>query len=136
MQGYWFIVSRMCLGKWCRPNYNSAVATFCHNIANDLPVQVNDGSVMMRLVYVDDVVDELIGALSGDEHRDGNYCFVPTVHEIELSKIVGFDTLVQEGSGELECSGYGRSFHEEVVFHVPIVPTEIRFRLPVKDERG
>ena len=75
-------------GKWCRPNYNSAVATFCHNIANDLPVQVNDGSVMMRLVYVDDVVDELIGALSGDEHRDGNYCFVPTVHEIELSKIV------------------------------------------------
>lgn len=67
-------------GKWCRPNYNSAVATFCHNIANDLPVQVNDGSVMMRLVYVDDVVDELIGALSGDEHRDGNYCFVPTVH--------------------------------------------------------
>ena len=75
-------------GKWCRPNYNSAVATFCHNIANDLPIQVNDKSVMMRLVYVDDVVDELIGALSGNEHRDGNYCFVPTVHELELGKIV------------------------------------------------
>ncbi len=75
-------------GKWCRPNYNSAVATFCHNIANDLPIHVNDKSVMMRLVYVDDVVDELIGALSGNEHRDGNYCFVPTVHELELGKIV------------------------------------------------
>ncbi len=75
-------------GKWCRPNYNSAVATFCHTIANDLPIHVNDKSVMMRLVYVDDVVDELIGALSGNEHRDGNYCFVPTVHELELGKIV------------------------------------------------
>ena len=56
-------------GKWCRPNYNSAVATFCNNIANDLPIRVNDSSVVMNLVYVDDVVDELIAALSGGEHH-------------------------------------------------------------------
>ena len=61
-------------GKWCRPNYNSAVATFCNNIANDLPIRVNDPSVVMNLVYVDDVVDELIAALSGNEHHEGDYC--------------------------------------------------------------
>lgn len=60
-------------GKWCRPNYNSAVATFCNNIANDLPITVNDPSVVMHLVYIDDVVDELIGALTGGEHRDGAF---------------------------------------------------------------
>ena len=56
-------------GKWCRPNYNSAVATFCHNIANDLPIQVNDRSVEMELLYIDDLVDEMISALAGNEHR-------------------------------------------------------------------
>ena len=76
-------------GKWCRPNYNSAVATFCNNIANDLPIQVNDPKVVMNLVYVDDVVDELIAALSGGEHREGNYCVVPVVHTITL---VGLST--------------------------------------------
>ena len=75
-------------GKWCRPNYNSAVATFCNNIANDLPIQVNDPSVVMHLVYIDDVVDELIAALSGQEHREGNFCIVPTVHTITLGGIV------------------------------------------------
>ena len=75
-------------GKWCRPNYNSAVATFCNNIANDLPIQVNDPSVVMHLVYIDDVVDELIAALSGREHREGNFCVVPTVHTITLGGIV------------------------------------------------
>ena len=75
-------------GKWCRPNYNSAVATFCNNIANDLPIQVNDPSVLMHLVYIDDVVNELIDALEGKEHHSGNYCEVPTVHEIKLGEIV------------------------------------------------
>ena len=56
-------------GKWCRPNYNSAVATFCHNIANGLPITVNDPNVVLNLVYIDDVVDELVGALAGKEHR-------------------------------------------------------------------
>lgn len=75
-------------GKWCRPNYNSAVATFCNNIANDLPIQVNDPNVVMNLVYIDDVVDELIDALGGNEHREGDYCVVPIVHTITLGEIV------------------------------------------------
>ena len=75
-------------GKWCRPNYNSAVATFCNNIANDLDIQVNDPSVQMSLVYIDDVVDELIASLSGDENRVGDYCEVKTFHTITLGKIV------------------------------------------------
>ena len=75
-------------GKWCRPNYNSAVATFCNNIANDLPIQVNDPNVMMHLVYIDDVVDELIAALTGREHHNGDYCEVPVVHDIKLGEIV------------------------------------------------
>ena len=75
-------------GKWCRPNYNSAVATFCNNIANDLPIQVNDPSVNMTLVYIDDVVDELINALKGEENRNDDYCFVPVEHKITLGEIV------------------------------------------------
>lgn len=75
-------------GKWCRPNYNSAVATFCNNIANDLPIQVNDPSVEMHLAYIDDVVDELIAALTGDENQKGDYCEVSTVHTIKLGEII------------------------------------------------
>ncbi len=75
-------------GKWCRPNYNSAVATFCNNIANDLPITVNDPSVVMNLVYIDDVVAELIAALKGEENRKGDYCYVSTVHTITLGEIV------------------------------------------------
>ena len=87
-------------GKWCRPNYNSAVATFCNNIANDLPIQVNDRSTQMELVYIDDLVDEMIGALAGKEHRcefegietvlreDGRYCAVPVGHHVTLGEIV------------------------------------------------
>lgn len=87
-------------GKWCRPNYNSAIATFCNNIANDLPIQVNDPSVEMELLYIDDLVDEMIGALIGKEHHcefdgvntilqeDGRYCCVPTTHKTTLGEIV------------------------------------------------
>ena len=87
-------------GKWCRPNYNSAVATFCNNIANDLPIQVNDPSVELELLYIDDLVEEMIATLSGGEHRcefnglsvqavqDGRYCYVPTTHKATLGEIV------------------------------------------------
>lgn len=87
-------------GKWCRPNYNSAVATFCNNIANDLPIQVNDRSTQMELVYVDDLVDEMINALVGKEHHcefdgvetvlteNGRYCAVPVSHHVTLGEIV------------------------------------------------
>ena len=74
-------------GKWCRPNYNSAIATFCHNIANDLPIQVNDPSVLLTLVYIDDLVDEMLRALSGAETREGNYCYVPVQHTATLGFI-------------------------------------------------
>lgn len=74
-------------GKWCKPNYNSVIATFCHNIANDLPITVNDPSVMLTLVYIDDLVDELISALSGLEHREGVFCRVKTEHNVTLGEI-------------------------------------------------
>ncbi|MBE6732998.1 MAG: capsular polysaccharide biosynthesis protein CapF [Ruminococcaceae bacterium] len=75
-------------GKWCRPNYNSAVATFCNNIANDLPIQVNDPTVNMTLVYIDDVVAELIRAIKGEENREGDFCKIPVEHKITLGEIV------------------------------------------------
>lgn len=75
-------------GKWCRPNYNSVVATFCNNIANDLPITVNDPNVVLTLAYIDDVVEELIAALSGNEHRRDEFCFVPQEHKVSLGEIV------------------------------------------------
>jgi UDP-2-acetamido-2,6-beta-L-arabino-hexul-4-ose reductase len=75
-------------GKWCRPNYNSAVATFCHNIAHDSPITVNDPSVIMKLVYIDDVVKELINALEDRENKNGDFCEVPVEHTISLGEIV------------------------------------------------
>ena len=87
-------------GKWCRPNYNSAVATFCNNIANGLPVQVNDPNVIMELLYVDDLIEEMICALQGQEHHcefdgvetvmkeDGRYCAAPITHHVKLGEIV------------------------------------------------
>ena len=87
-------------GKWCRPNYNSAVATFCNNIANDLPIMVNDRSTELELLYIDDLVDEMIAALRGEEHHcefegvetvlceEGKYCAVPTTHKATLGEIV------------------------------------------------
>lgn len=87
-------------GKWCRPNYNSAVATFCHNYANDLPITVNDPAVELELLYIDDLVEELVGALEGKEHhcefegvdtclrRDGRYCAAPVSHKATLGQIV------------------------------------------------
>ena len=87
-------------GKWCRPNYNSAVATFCNNIANDLPIQVNDPSVELELLYIDDLVTEMLDALEGKEHRcefdglevvpkeDGRYCYCPVTHKVTLGRIV------------------------------------------------
>lgn len=87
-------------GKWCRPNYNSAVATFCNNIANDLPITVNDPNVDMELLYIDDLVEEMICALKGEEHYcefdgvetiltpDGRYCAAPVTHHVKLGYIV------------------------------------------------
>ncbi len=87
-------------GKWCRPNYNSAVATFCNNIANDLPITVNDPAITLELLYIDDLVDEMLDALEGKEHHcefegvdtvlceNGRYCAAPVSHKVTLGEIV------------------------------------------------
>lgn len=87
-------------GKWCRPNYNSAVATFCYNTAHELPLQVNDPSTRLEFLYIDDLVEEMIAALEGKEHRcefngvetilqeDGRYCAAPVTHKVTLGEIV------------------------------------------------
>ncbi|MBE5733699.1 MAG: SDR family oxidoreductase [Clostridiales bacterium] len=87
-------------GKWCRPNYNSAVATFCNNIANDLPITVNDRAIQLELLYIDDLVSEMLDLIEGKEHRcdydgltpvqseNGEFCFVPTTHKVTLGEIV------------------------------------------------
>lgn len=92
-------------GKWCRPNYNSAIATFCNNIANDLPIQVNDRNVQMEILYIDDLVEEMICALKGQEHHcefegldvlpsaEGRYCYCPVTHKTTLGEIV--DTIYE-----------------------------------------
>ena len=92
-------------GKWCRPNYNSAIATFCNNIANDLPIQVNDRSVQMEILYIDDLVEEMICAIKGQEHHcefegldvlpsaEGRYCYCPVTHKTTLGEIV--DTIYE-----------------------------------------
>ena len=92
-------------GKWCRPNYNSAIATFCNNIANGLSIQVNDRSVQMEVLYIDDLVEEMIGALKGQEHHcefegldvlpssEGRYCYCPVTHKTTLGEIV--DTIYE-----------------------------------------
>ena len=74
-------------GKWCRPNYNSAIATFCYNIATDMPIQVNGPSVQMDIVYIDDLVDEMLRALGGNETKNGAYCTVPVHYETTLGFI-------------------------------------------------
>ena len=87
-------------GKWCRPNYNSAVATFCNNIANDLPIQVNDRSTQLELLYIDDLIEEMLDAIEGKPHHceydelnpvdtdNGKFCYVPTTHKVTLGVIV------------------------------------------------
>lgn len=141
-------------GKWCRPNYNSAVATFCNNIANDLPIQVNDPGVVMNLVYVDDVVDELIGALTGGEHyegttnytdytneegQDGRFCRVPTVHTITLGGIVDLLYSFKEMPGNLNVPDLGDSFTKKLYStYLSYLPKE-KFSYPVQmkvDDRG
>ena len=86
-------------GKWCRPNYNSVIATFCNNIANDLPIKINDENIELELLYIDDLIKEMIAAINGNERRcdfdgakiienkNGKYCFVPTVHKATLGEI-------------------------------------------------
>ena len=128
-------------GKWCRPNYNSVVATFCHNIAHGLPIQVNDPSVQLELVYIDDVVDELILALRGQAHRDGNgYCYVPVTHQVklgDLAELLGnFHDMRQNlGVPDMTAGSFGQKLYAAYLSYLP----EDAFSYPLKmnvDERG
>jgi len=110
-------------GKWCRPNYNSVIATFCYNIANDLPIQVNDSDVMMNLVYINDVVDELIHALNGRHHKAGDYCEVPIIHFIRLGKIADLIRSFRESRNTLNVpdmsDGFTKKLYSTYLSYLP-----------------
>ena len=138
-------------GKWCRPNYNSAVATFCNNIANDLPIQVNDASVELELLYIDDLVAEMLDALQGNEHRcefdglevipcDGKYCYCPVTHKATLGEIV--DLLHQFAEQpktllipEIPANSFAKNLYSTYLSYLP--KEKIAFPLKMnKDDRG
>ena len=139
-------------GKWCRPNYNSAVATFCHNIANDLPIQVSDRNVELELLYIDDLVEEMIFALSGKEHRciyneltpiedkKGIYCYVPSSHKVTLGEIVDLIYSFSEQQKtllmpEIPCGSFAKKLYSTYLSYLPkekaIFPLKMN-----KDDRG
>ena len=127
-------------GKWCRPNYNSAVATFCNNIANDLDITVNDPEIVMNLVYIDDVVDEFIAALMGNENKDGEYCGIPTVHTIKLGEIVsllyGFKAQPEKlVMPEIPENSFAKKLYSTYLSYLP--KEKVCFPLKMnKDDRG
>jgi UDP-2-acetamido-2,6-beta-L-arabino-hexul-4-ose reductase len=126
-------------GKWCRPNYNSAVATFCNSIANDLPLQVNDPDVVMNLVYIDDVVESFLAALKSDVTEDGMFCLVPTVYTVKLGKIVELLRSFHESRVNLTVPNMSSVF-EKVLYstYLSYLPNN-KFSYPLKmniDNRG
>lgn len=139
-------------GKWCRPNYNSAVATFCNNIANDLPIQVNDRAAQLELLYIDDLVAEMLNALESKEHHcafdgintvfcdDGKYCAAPTTHKVTLGEIVdlldGFkaqtSTLVMP---EIPDNSFAKKLYSTYLSYLP--KEKVSFPLKMNcDDRG
>ena len=139
-------------GKWCRPNYNSAVATFCNNIANDLPITVNDPAVQLELLYIDDLVDEMISALEGREHRcefegidtvlcdNGRYCAAPVTHKVTLGEIVELlesfrsqpDTLFMP---EIPAGSFGKKLYSTYLSYLPQEKVSFPLKMNV-DDRG
>ena len=127
-------------GKWCRPNYNSAVATFCNNIAKGLPITVNDPKVELELLYIDDFVDEMLNALEGRETRNGNYCAFPITHKVTLGEIVELlesfkaqsQTLVMP---EIPYNSFAKKLYSTYLSYLP----EEKVSIPLKinsDARG
>jgi UDP-2-acetamido-2,6-beta-L-arabino-hexul-4-ose reductase len=126
-------------GKWCKPNYNSAIATFCHNIANGLPINVNDPNVKMNLVYIDDVVEELINALNRNENKIDDYCEVPIVHTITLGEIVGLIYSFKESREERLVPDMSNSFTKKLYSTYLSYLPENQFSYDLKmniDDRG
>ncbi|MFR1675545.1 MAG: capsular polysaccharide biosynthesis protein CapF [Fusobacterium sp.] len=139
-------------GKWCRPNYNSAVATFCNNIANDLPIQVNDRNIKLELLYIDDLVDELLDALEGKEHHceydgldaveklNGRYSFVPTTHHVTLGEIVDLLELFNNQSKtliipEIPKNSFAKKLYSTYLSYLPKEKTIFPLKMNV-DDRG
>lgn len=126
-------------GKWCRPNYNSAVATFCNNIAHDLPIQVNDPSVEMNLVYIDDLLNEFINALEGKENKTGQFCFVEPVHRIKLGEIVELIKEFRNSRIDLSVADLSDSFTKKLYSTYLSYLPKTEFSYPLKmnvDNRG
>ncbi len=126
-------------GKWCRPNYNSGVATFCNNIANNLEIKVNDPNTVMNLVYIDDVVDEFIAALEGKENQVGVFCMIPTVHTVTLGKIVETLYSFKESRNSLSIPQLDNEFEKKLYStYLSYLPKD-GFAYPLKmnvDHRG
>lgn len=127
-------------GKWCLPNYNSAVATFCNNVANDLPITVNDPSVEMTLVYIDDVVEELVNALSGNANRKDDFCYVPIQHKVKLGDIVDLIYGFKAQRENLNVPNVTNDGFEKKLYstYLSYLPTD-KFSYPLKmnvDNRG
>lgn len=128
-------------GKWCKPNYNSVVATFCYNIANNLPIHVNDRNVKMKLVYIDDVVSELINALCGHASIDQEgYNFVPKIYTATLGQIVNYIYSFRKSREELSVPNMKNGELEKALYatYLSYLPTK-SFSYPLKmniDERG
>ena len=139
-------------GKWCRPNYNSAVATFCNNYANDLPIQVNDRSTELELLYIDDLVDEMFDALENKPHRceydglnvvpseNGKFCYVPTTHKVTLGEIVDLldsfkaqpETLIMP---EIPNNSFAKKLYSTYLSYLP--KEKVSFPLKMNcDDRG
>ncbi len=139
-------------GKWCRPNYNSAVATFCNAVANDLPYTVNDPSVELELLYIDDVVDEMIACLKGEEHHcefdglevlpkaDGRYCYVPTTHKATLGEIVDLLNRFAEQPKtltipEIPANSFAKKLYSTYLSYLPKEKVAFPLKMNV-DDRG
>ena len=139
-------------GKWCRPNYNSAVATFCNNIANDLPIQVNDRSAKLELLYIDDLVEEMISALEGREHHceydgietvltdSGRYCAAPITHKVTLGEIVDLlDSFKEQTSTlimpEIPYNSFAKKLYSTYLSYLPKEKAAFPLKMNV-DARG
>lgn len=126
-------------GKWCKPNYNSVVATFCHNIANGLSITINDPDVMLNLAYIDDVVDNLIACLTGDEYHEGRFCYIPEVFKVRLGDIADILYSFDKGRQNLQIPRVSDKFKKALYStFVSYLPQEkISYSLEMKhDSRG
>ena len=139
-------------GKWCKPNYNSGVATFCNNIANDLPIQVNDPNTELELVYIDDLVEEILDALEGKEHRceyradekiptpNGSYCYVPMSYHVTLGGIVKqleqFKEMPEtQWMPHIPDNSFSKKLYSMYLSYLP--KEKVAYELPMKkDDRG